>query len=266
MNTTTSARSISILHYPQRGRDGLSCWIAQPERLNPALPPLVAIHGLHRGARAQANLLATEAIATGRTVIAPLFSEERWPRFQQVVRRDRADLALISLLADLRLAGLCEGATIDLAGYSAGAQFAHRFAMLYPHLISRLHVTAAGWYTFPDSAPFPYGIGPGDAPRESWAGRLNSGLDAFAALPIRVHVGVRDTIVDEHTRSGPEIDAQQGRSRLDRARNWVAAIKAQAEARGIQPDISLNVIDGCGHDFTSCVRIGGLDRLLCAPA
>jgi pimeloyl-ACP methyl ester carboxylesterase len=259
-------QTISILHCPRRGADSLPCWVAMPARRAPDMPPIVAVHGLHRCASAQVDLLSREAARTGRVVIAPLFAKDTWPMYQQVVHRGRADLALIRVLEDLKIAGIWDGGPIDLSGYSAGAQFAHRFAMLYPHLVCRLHLIAAGWYTFPDGARYPYGLQKSRTRAEDWSAQLQSGLSGFLALPIRVHVGALDNIVDANTRSGPRIDAQQGRSRLERARTWTAAITAAAVERGIVPDITLNVIEGCGHDFTSCIRIGGLDHALCQAA
>ena len=50
---------------------------------------------------------------------------------------------------------------VDLVGFSGGAQFAHRFAMLYPGCVRRVVVAAAGWYTYIDpSRPFPLAAAP----------------------------------------------------------------------------------------------------------
>ncbi len=239
----------------------LPCWLALPNGPMAALPPLVAVHGIKRGAREQALLLGRRAASQGRMVIAPLFEETRWPRYQQLVRRGRADRALIALMDDLRVAGFWSGGAFELAGYSGGAQFAHRFAMLHPHLLSRLSVASSGWYTFPDhEVAFPYGLGARPGRRDDWGPRLAAGLELFLELPIQVCVGEMDSIRDANTRSGPDIDRQQGSNRLERAVRWVTALRRAALFHYIAPRVDLAVLPGCGHRFRNCVELGGLDR------
>ena len=235
------------------GAEGLSCWTSVPAHRDPEKSPLVAVHGLHRGAKAQASLLAPHAASSGQTVIAPLFDRDDWPKYQQVVRKRRADLALLSALDDLTMAGVSRTDRIELCGYSGGAQFAHRFAMLYPHRVARLTLIAAGWYTFPDSKPFPYGLGTPTSRHNAWQPRSIGDLAAFLSLPIRVLIGNEDDVVDENTRSGPELDAQQGRTRRERAARWVSAIEDAARLSGFLPNIKLIELDGCGHDFRTCL-------------
>lgn len=257
---------VTIRQYNGWGRGGLPSWVAMPDQPDPDAPPLIAIHGLHRGAESQVEQFACSAARSGRTVIAPLFERRHWPRYQQVVRKGRADLALLQLLQDLEIAGVWTGGPFEIFGYSAGAQFAHRFAMLYPHLVTGVHLAAAGWYTFPDAAPFPFGIGSSSTEGEDWGPRLTNGLTAFLRLPVRVYVGSLDNVVDHNTRSGPDIDAQQGATRLDRARNWTAALSAAAARIGVTPNVSMTVLEGCAHEFAACVQIGGLDRRILDPA
>ncbi len=230
-----------------RGRRALDCWLALPESRRPGARPLVAVHGISRGAQEQAETFAARAAAVGRVVIAPLFDETDWTGYQRAVAPRRADLALLGLLQELRAEGVIAATGFDLFGYSGGAQFAHRFAMLYPHLIGRLSVCAAGWWTFPDDAAFPYGQG------GTWGVRLAAGLERFLALEITVSVGADDATPDETTRSTPALEAQQGRHRLARARAWTVALAATAAARRLpQPRVSLITLPGCGHDFAAC--------------
>lgn len=253
---------VTVFFRPSRGQESLSCWLAIPAKAAAGQPPLVAVHGIRRRAQVQAEQFAARAAALGRPVIAPLFDASAWPNYQQVVRTRRADLALLDLLTELRLMGLWHGAQFDLFGYSGGAQFAHRFAMLFPHLVSRLIVASAGWYTFPDSAPFPYGVAEGPGRIGRWGPHLGAGLDRFLRLSIQVCVGADDSVRDPNTRIGPDLDRQQGTTRLTRAQGWVRALRAAARARAITPRVALAVLPGCGHDFETCVVRGGLDRIV----
>ena len=256
------ARPFSLQYRRAKGRGALACWLARPLDMSPGAPPLVAVHGISRGARDQAERFAPRAAALGRPVIAPLFDERRWPIYQQVVRRGRADLALLALMTELRLQGIWQTAAFDLVGYSGGAQFVHRFAMLYPDLVGRLTVTSAGWYTFPDDTAFPYGLAARPGRRDDWGPRFAAGLDRFLRLSTQVCVGARDSVPDLATRSRPNVNIQQGEDRMTRAKRWVSALREAAAARGITPRLDFRILPDCGHDFRACVCRGGLDRLV----
>lgn len=241
---------------------GLECWMTLPDRPSKAAPPLVAIHGIKRAARQQAALLGARAAAKGQVVVAPLFDEERWPRYQQAVKKGRADLALMKVIAALREEGIINDDAFELCGFSGGAQFSHRFAMLHPREVSRLTTASAGWYTFPDAAPFPYGFGAKDGWKRDWGGRMAHNLDDFLRIPINVAVGSKDSIADQNTRSRGDINEQQGRTRLARAANWAETLKSEASRRNITAGINFTILPGCGHDFHQCVEKGGLDRII----
>lgn len=237
---------------------GLKCWIAMPETLDPALPPLFAIHGILRDARGMLDEISTRIAEASRIIVAPVFDEANWRGYQRLVGRRRADLALLSLVKSIKLSGLANIRSFDLLGYSGGAQFAHRFALLYPHLINRLALCSAGWYTFPDNAPYPYGLSVPKTKVSGFTTHTRKNLARFLRLPIDVYVGERDTEIDANTRTGAAIDRQQGRNRVERAANWVDALGRVAAAHGLQAKAKLTVLKGCGHDFRQCVRQGNL--------
>lgn len=263
---TVSEAQWRIVFRPARREGSLSAFIVVPDRLQAFRPPIVAVHGLARDAREQARLLARAAAAHGQVVIAPQFDEATWKRYQQVVVRGRADLALIALLAEIRAEYPIMTDKVVLTGFSGGAQFAHRFAMLHPGLVQRLVSTAAGWYTFPNAAPYPYGLGDRASPGSAWAETFAANLDEFVRLPIKVVVGAFDNVPDATLRRAAEIDDVQGTDRLTRARRWGDTLRTTATARGLEPRISLHILEDCAHDFAMCVRIGGLDRHIVTPA
>jgi pimeloyl-ACP methyl ester carboxylesterase len=247
-----------LTHRPGLGPLALDCWMASPERPRRGARPLVAVHGIGRGARDMAEAFAARAAAQGRVVIAPLFDEARWNGYQRAVAPRRADRALLALVDELADEGVTGADGFDLFGYSGGAQFAHRFAMLFPRRICRLSVCAAGWWTLPDAAEaFPYGLG------GAWGERLEAGLDRFLSLDIAVSVGADDDQADAATRSGPALDARQGRDRVARARAFASALRDAAARRGLpEPRLSLTALPGCGHDFLACARAGLVELTL----
>jgi pimeloyl-ACP methyl ester carboxylesterase len=247
---------------PATGSRGLGAWILRPAVVAPGARPLVALHGIGRDAAGQARQLAARAASQGRVVVAPLFPVAHFPRYQRARCPAGADRALLALLDALVMEGEIAPGPVDLAGYSGGAQFAHRFAWLHPHRAGRLTLTAAGWWLFPDAAPYPYGLGVPERDRDRAAARWSAAnLPAFLDRDIAVAVGAADNVPDANTRRGPAIDAQQGLDRLSRARRWVAAVNAAASTRGLPPPARLTVLSGAGHDFGQCIA-AGLDRVI----
>lgn len=223
----------------------------------PTRPPLVALHGISRDARALWQGFSQGAADQGRALVVPRFSKAEWPRFQQI-GRSRPDLALLDLLQQAGLAGT----PVDLFGFSGGAQLAHRFAMLYPHRVATLHLAAPGWYTLPDqSAVWPLGMAQGPTAQPgrfdpTALSRLQ--LRHYLSLKVRLWVGELDTARDASLRQTADLDALQGRTRIERACRYAEAFDRAARALGVVPDIDLTILPGCGHDFTDCARLGGL--------
>lgn len=233
-----------------------------PHFVDRSLPPVIALHGISRNADAIYTAFAASAIDSGRILIVPRFSRKYWPVFQRpgCVRADQAILTLIEMLCN---SGTIQMESLELFGFSGGAQLAHRFAMLYPYLVSRLHLVSAGWYCLPDAGlSYPAGLGQPTRPlRENENGllqKMRAQLADYLRLPLRVYVGTADTSQDAALRSKPRLNAVQGPHRLARARSYVTHFSKAAKMHGITPDVRLFPLDGCGHDFPQCAVSGGL--------
>lgn len=241
-----------------------ACWIGVPD-CRAEVDPLLVVHGVQRDARGSFELFAEHAARSGRVLIAPLFDDIDWKGYQRVLGRHRADLGLLDILDRLREEGIIEGRRVELFGYSAGAQFAHRFALFHPQRVSRATVCAAGWYVFPDDQPYPRGLGAPERPIPGYSTLIVANLREFLQLPMRVVVGEYDDTVDDLTRSNVALDLQQGCTRLERARNWVRALEHSAVRHGVVSASVLEVLGGCGHDLRECLQSGAMPELLSVP-
>ena len=235
-----------------------NAWVIQPEAAS-ATPPVLAVHGLNREAEQMAHLLASQADATGRTVVLPVFDRTSWPRFQRAACKNRADWALLSLLEVLRGEGWIGDAKPDLSGFSGGAQFAHRFAWLYPETVGRLCLVAPGWWTFPDKrGVYPYAMSTSSPKDTAAAFRLRANLARFLDREITVMVGALDVQQDRNLRQDVSVMDQQGPNRVVRARKWTAAALRAARRLGLTPSIRFHLMPDCGHSFGDCVANGAL--------
>jgi pimeloyl-ACP methyl ester carboxylesterase len=230
--------------------EGFSMHAHIPHGAAPDLPVLVAVHGISRNAHEHLDAFA-EAAGDRCAVLVPRFDADRFPSYQRLgIGRDepRADLLLDATLGfAVERAGLSARAVHGF-GFSGGAQFIQRFAMLQPGRFGSLHLASAGWYTyFGEKAPWPRGCG-----RDPVGRRILANEAFFRRIPCHVHVGARDDLRDDTLRTGPRIDAQQGATRVERAVRWVDHLRAR---RGTsRAALTLNVLPDCGHDFAAACR------------
>ena len=216
----------------------------------PGAPILFAVHGISRNAAEMATRFAEHPRFAGWTIVAPLFEKARFGQYQQLLAspgQTRSDLGLLNLLDAMTDQFGLDCQRLSLFGFSGGAQFAHRFAMLHPRRVRSVVAVSAGWYLMPDAdLPWPYGLGEG-AP---------VAVDRMAALgvPMTVVVGDNDLRIDGSVRQTPIINTLQGETRLRRAKRWAKAMRKAAEFDGCKSAVELRLLSNGVHDFGACAR------------
>jgi pimeloyl-ACP methyl ester carboxylesterase len=244
-----------------RSCPGMRYFLSLPPGMREDAPVLVSVHGISRNARAHAEVFTRLCADLGCAVIAPLFTKDDFRRYQQLgydraAAGARADLALNAVLDEV---GEMTGAATDrvyMFGFSGGGQFVHRYALVHPDRVMAAALGAPGWYSFPDrDTPFPRGL-------RGAGRRIGFRLKVRGALrvPMAVFVGARDTLRDDTLNTTARIDAQQGHTRPERARRWVAAMRAAAAELGLDTPYAFEEVAGCGHSFVECMIEGRMDR------
>ena len=217
---------------------------------------LVSVHGISRNAHEQAVVFSTLCDERGMVLVVPVFNAGQHKDYQRLGRRrhgERTDLLLDRFLSEAATLSGADPSQVYLFGFSAGAQFAHRYLMAHPHRVARAAVVAAGWYTLPDhERKYPYGIRPG----RSLPG-VDFNPERFLRVPVEVIVGA-DDVGSTNLRRGVRVDAQQGTTRVERARRWVASMRAAATAFGMTPRVSLTEVPGIDHSFAAFCERGEL--------
>lgn len=220
-------------------------------------PPVVVVHGNRRRAYRQFRAFLPAAIARDVALIAPTFPPDRFAGYQSLAGSDgplAARQAMLETLDDVTCHLGVATDVVDLVGYSGGAQFAHRFAMLCPDRVGRVVVAAAGWYTYLDRrSPFPRGIAAG-----GHGGGHPVDVDAFLRIPVCVVVGEQDVARSTGLRSGAGIDRRQGPNRLTRALRWMDHVEDVAHQRNRTPRVSFDLLADTGHSFDEAVGRGHL--------
>jgi len=247
-----SSRKKRVVRRVLTSDPGQEYFVYVPRSGGKKAPLFVAVHGISRNAPEHADWFSRHAENYGVVLVAPLFSKERnsdYQRLGRTGRGTRADEALHAIVEEAVLLTGASGAQIHLFGYSGGAQFAHRYAMAYPHRIARAVVVSAGWYTFPDRKErYPYGIRHSDR-----IPRLRFDPEEFLRVPVAVMVGERDDARDG-VRQTARVDRQQGSTRTERARRWVEAMQATAAAYQLESHVTFEEIPGGTHSFKQLMQ------------
>lgn len=225
---------------------------SQPRR---DLPLFFAVHGIKRRAKDQVKRFAPFIEAVGGTLIAPVFGKRRFAGYQRLrssAKEIRSDLAFQQLIVHAHHRFGIPPKPVVMFGYSGGGQFVHRFAMAYPRHVRRIAIAAPGWFTFPDKRlRFPLGIAEVSALPD-----LTFDCSRFLKIPSLVLVGDQDVGRDKSLNQRSEIDAQQGRHRVERARNWTDAMRSAAGQYHYETPFQLHILPGCAHSFRDCMDAG----------
>lgn len=241
------------------GKPAREFYLYLPTTLQENATIIVAVHGISMNAAEHMVKLRQLAEDKGAVIIAPYFSKRRYPRYQQLEdpkTGKRADLALIEIVESVCTQFGLKRQKFTLIGYSGGAQFAHRFAFYHADRVMACISCAAGWYTYPNfQETYPLGLSP------------NTGPAGMSVHPdwrnVRHHVivGSIDTAIEPSLNMKPEIVAQQGTGRLERAQRWVEAMNNVVITEVGLP-VEYSEIAGMGHDFTDAYDNFRVDRII----
>jgi pimeloyl-ACP methyl ester carboxylesterase len=225
----------------------LPVWIFRPSHETNSKKAIIAVHGISRNSTQQIEAYSLLAEKHGLWLLAPEFSEENFPHYQRLAKdplSPRSDLALNRLLLAYRTLRNISDLKVHLCGYSGGAQFAHRYALLHPYNVASLTLLSAGWYTFPDEQQrFPRGLDNWPL----WLGKAR--LKEFLNIPSIVMVGSKDTARDGNLRTSIRLDQDQGINRLQRAEAWVKAANHAKQQQHLPADITLHLMPKQRHSF-----------------
>lgn len=252
-----------VLRHTPADAPGHDYLVYRPRHAPPGRPPIAFIHGYGRGVEGQVDQLRSLAEASGRVLVAPVFTREQHPRYQRLrigYRGLRSSDVLEACLDDFAArSGESPGGPVMLVGFSGGAQFAHRYLMARPERVERLVAIAAGWYTLPDPlSRFPLGLKTGRRLK-----RYSFNPEEFLRVPMHVMVGAEDTTT-ANLRMTDELVNTQGGTRVERARRWVSLMRLAAKSYGVSVDIRYREIPGVGHSFRDFVDRGELLSLIAA--
>ncbi len=169
--------------------------------LEPDIPRVLAI-----------ELFADFAEEHGYLVLAPGFAYES--DFRLLVGETvRWDVRLLAMVEDVGRAHAIDVTRVDLVGYSAGGQFAHRFLYVHPERLEQIAAGGIGRVTVPKTVDsWPDGV----ADMAAVTGKAFD-VEAVGRPRILLYVGDQDLGADGLERG--EAADRHGLTRLERARS-----------------------------------------------
>jgi pimeloyl-ACP methyl ester carboxylesterase len=232
-----------------------------PSDVSSNTPIIFVFHGNSRNAFDYRNAMVEKANAFNFIVIAPEFSNINFPTgdaynlgnvfvdgdnpsASTLNPEEEWTFSVIEPLFDYIKQNL-NNTTLKyhVFGHSAGAQFAHRFAMFKPHArYDKMVVSAGGWYTVTDlNIRFPYGFG--DSPLE------HIELSNLFNKQIMIQVGSLDNDPNAPQLRRNEFADAQGLNRLARAQHFYNKAAQLAQQNGFSFQWELHVNANADHNF-----------------
>ncbi|RHX94218.1 hypothetical protein DLM76_08945 [Leptospira yasudae] len=178
-------------------------------------------------------------------LIVPVFKKEIWKDYATVINGEqRGDLFLQDILKKVRSEREVNTDNLYFYGHSGGAQFTHRYILMYGSQVKRAFISAPGWYTFPDTERFfPSGL----KKKKDFPENVSLEFKNFCTTPLSVTVGELDTV-------DPAIpkDGSFGKNRVELAKNWVVALnKFLKQECPATAEVPLYITPNQGHSGSS---------------
>lgn len=228
----------------------------RPEKVEASTPVLFVLHGVERDARRYLSEWRRLAAEKRVILVVPEFSNRRFPgaeAYNQGNLYSRSSNELnnpeewsFSIIEPLFEAVRGRTGTkvgdYSMFGHSAGAQFVHRFMLLFPEARVNTAVAAnAGWYTFPDLATqYPYGLDQAPASRRG----LRTALENRLILLL----GTADIASDTANLKSSRRLAEQGDNRFERGHRFFDYAMSAADELGAGFGWEIAYAPGIAHD------------------
>jgi len=219
-----------------------------------------ALHGGSRDAEGVRNNMIQKSIEYNFILIAPKFSSQNFslgdgynlgnvyedgdnPSTSTLNDEDEWSFSIIEPLFDSVISSLSlTEEKYNLFGFSAGAQFVHRFIQFKPNArFNKVVAGAAGWYTVPDNnIPFPYGLDNSIL--------TNTNLSNLLSKDLYIQVGALDNDPNSVGLRHNEYADAQGLNRVTRAVHFFETGQNISESNNYDFNWSLHIIQGAGHN------------------
>ena len=232
-----------------------------PENYNASSKIVFVLHGGSRDAESARNNIISKSIEYNFIVIAPKFSSDYFPlgdgynlgnvyedgdnpSTETLNNEEDWAFSIIEPIYDSVKNSLSiSEEKYHMLGFSAGAQFVHRYLLFKPNArFDKVVSAAAGWYTVTDfTIPFPYGYNNSIL--------TSTNLNQLLSNNLYVQVGALDNNPNSPGLRHNEYADAQGLNRVTRAVNFYETGQGLAIQNNLNFNWSIHIVQGAYHSF-----------------
>ena len=236
-----------------------------PKEINENTKVIFIIHGNSRDVERYINLWLEPSKDKNVILVAPHFTRSNYSNFGtlQIARSSGKILknqsnnlknSLSSFFTYFKNKYDLQTSTYSIFGFSAGSQFAHRYLLFSDDIqVDRVVLGSAGWYTFLNNEPYPYGMRnmPIERERYEW----------FLSREVLFILGAKDNDPNHESLNNSKGAKQQGSNRFERGQNYFKNLVIFSEENEIAFRWRYKVIDDLDHS-TSAISENAFPFLL----
>ena len=222
-----------------------------PKEINENTKVIFIIHGNSRDVERYINLWLEPSKDKNVILVAPHFTRSNYSNFGtlQIARSSGKILknqsnnlknSLSLFFTYFKNKYNLQTSTYSIFGFSAGSQFAHRYLLFSDDIqVDRVVLGSAGWYTFLNNEPYPYGMRnmPIERERYEW----------YLSREVLFILGAKDNDPNHESLNNSKGAKQQGSNRFERGQNYFKNHVIFSEENEIAFRWRYKVIDDLDH-------------------
>ena len=236
-----------------------------PKEIDENTKVIFIIHGNSRDVERYINLWLEPSKDKNVILVAPHFTRSNYSNFGtlQIARSSGKILknqsnnlknSLSLFFTYFKNKYNLQTSTYSIFGFSAGSQFAHRYLLFSDDIqVDRVVLGSAGWYTFLNDEPYPYGMRnmPIERERYEW----------YLSREVLFILGAKDNDPNHESLNNSKGAKQQGSNRFERGQNYFKNLVIFSEENEIAFRWRYKVIDDLDHS-TSAISENAFPFLL----
>ena len=236
-----------------------------PKEINENTKVIFIIHGNSRDVERYINLWLEPSKDKNVILVAPHFTRSNYSNFGtlQIARSSGKILknqsnnlknSLSLFFTYFKNKYNLQTSTYSIFSFSAGSQFAHRYLLFSDDIqVDRVVLGSAGWYTFLNNEPYPYGMRnmPIERERYEW----------YLSREVLFILGAKDNDPNHESLNNSKGAKQQGSNRFERGQNYFKNLVIFSEENEIAFRWRYKVIDDLDHS-TSAISENAFPFLL----
>ena len=236
-----------------------------PKEINQNTKVIFIIHGNSRDVERYINLWLEPSKDKNVILVAPHFTRSNYSNFGtlQITRSSGKILknqsnnlknSLSSFFTYFKNKYDLQTSTYSIFGFSAGSQFTHRYLLFSDDIqVDRVVLGSAGWYTFLNDEPYPYGMRDMPIERERY--------EWYLSKEVLFILGAKDNDPNHESLNNSKGAKQQGSNRFERGQNYFKNLVIFSEENEIAFRWRYKVIDDLDHS-TSAISENAFPFLL----